>query len=653
MQYIFEGQRFEIEPVAGVIVGADRLRVAVDHDRLEAHLLQRETGVAAAVVKLDPLADAVGAAAQDDHLVTRGGRSLGFALVATVQIGRERGELGRARVHLMIGWQNAESMTQGADVGFGDLYPVTAGRRLTGRFIDNAGKLRIAESHPLGLPQCPLVQLARSFDGDLEAGDLLHLRHKPGIVNLRTFPQGRVVRLPVVLGPVTGNGTFPLRLQQPLEYGKEPVPGGDTQQVCGRGARRIALQLSITVAGQRPQPIAPDFKAAHTLLQRLLERAANGHHLADRFHLRSQLPVNAGELLKRPAGDLDHHIVDGRFERRHRLLRDVISEFIQPIADRQLCRQFCDWESGRLGCQRAGTGDARVHFNHHYPPRIRIDCKLNVAAAGLHTHRPHHQPGLVPQALVLFVGQGLRRGDGDAVAGVNAHGVEIFDGADNDEIVGAVAHHLQLILFPADQRLFDQDGMHRAFLQPPGHLFVELLRRKDGACAAATQGKTGANEDGEVPDHGRENLACFFERMGNAAEGRFQSGFGHRLLEQVAIFRHLHGAQIGADQFNAVAFEDALLRQGHRQVEAGLAAHGGQQRVRPLFGDDLLQQIDGKGFHVGSVSHLRVGHNCGRIGVDEHDPVPFCPQRLARLRARIVELTGLADDNRAGTDDQN
>ena len=64
---VLEGQRLEVEPVDGVVVGGDRLRVAVDHHRLEPVVAQRERGVHAAVVELDPLPDAVRAAAEDDR----------------------------------------------------------------------------------------------------------------------------------------------------------------------------------------------------------------------------------------------------------------------------------------------------------------------------------------------------------------------------------------------------------------------------------------------------------------------------------------------------------------------------------------------------------------------------------------------------------
>ena len=55
---------------------------------------------------------------------------------------------------------------------------------------------------------------------------------------------------------------------------------------------------------------------------------------------------------------------------------------------------------------------------------------------------------------------------------------------------------------------------------------------------------------------------------------------------------------------------------------------------------------------VGAVGQLRVGHDRRRVAVDEDDLEPFGAQRLARLRAGVVELARLPDDDRAGADDE-
>ena len=67
LEDVLEGQRLEVEPVGGVVVGGDRLGVAVDHHRLVAGVLQRHDGVHAGVVELDALPDPVRARAEDQH----------------------------------------------------------------------------------------------------------------------------------------------------------------------------------------------------------------------------------------------------------------------------------------------------------------------------------------------------------------------------------------------------------------------------------------------------------------------------------------------------------------------------------------------------------------------------------------------------------
>ena len=68
LQHILGGQRLEIEPVRGVVVGRDGFGIAVDHDRFVASFGEREAGVDTAIIELDPLPDPVRPAAQDHDL---------------------------------------------------------------------------------------------------------------------------------------------------------------------------------------------------------------------------------------------------------------------------------------------------------------------------------------------------------------------------------------------------------------------------------------------------------------------------------------------------------------------------------------------------------------------------------------------------------
>src|SRR3546814_2063881 len=51
LDHVLGGQRLEIQPVRGVVVGRHGLRVAVDHDGLEAGLRERVGGMHAAIVR--------------------------------------------------------------------------------------------------------------------------------------------------------------------------------------------------------------------------------------------------------------------------------------------------------------------------------------------------------------------------------------------------------------------------------------------------------------------------------------------------------------------------------------------------------------------------------------------------------------------------
>jgi hypothetical protein len=81
-------------------------------------------------------------------------------------------------------------------------------------------------------------------------------------------------------------------------------------------------------------------------------------------------------------------------------------------------------------------------------------------------------------------------------------------------------------------------------------------------------------------------------------------------------------------------------------------AHGGQQRVGALLLDDLGDDLRRDRLDVGRVGQIRIGHDRGRVGIHQHDPVALGLEGLAGLGSRIVELAGLADDDRAGADDQ-
>ena len=102
VQYVFPGERLEIEPIRSIIIGAHGFRIAVHHNAFNAHLPKGQRGMNAAVIKLDALADAVGPTAQDDHLFLPGGSNLVFLLIGGIVVRGIGLKLGGAGIHQLV-----------------------------------------------------------------------------------------------------------------------------------------------------------------------------------------------------------------------------------------------------------------------------------------------------------------------------------------------------------------------------------------------------------------------------------------------------------------------------------------------------------------------------------------------------------------------
>ena len=632
LHHVFEGERLEIEPVRSVVIGRNGLGVAVDHDRLVADVGQAETGVAAAIVELDALADPVGAAAEDDHLLAVGGPGLAFDLahhrdfVGRVHVGRLGLEFGGTGVDPLEHRGHAEVEPCAAHVGL-----VAAGE-LAEPGVGEAELLERAQA--LGRHRQPVA-------ADLRLGvdDLADAGEEPGVE--------------------LGDGED-LGVGQPLAHrlGDHPDAVGrlHRQRLHHRGLVRRALDIDLVETGE------PGFHRGQRLLQRLVDGAADRHDLAHRFHRRGELGLGAGEFLEGETRDLGDDVIDGRLEARGRHLGDVVVEFVERVADGELGRDLGDREAGGLGRQRRRARDPRVHLDHHHAAVLGVDRPLDVGAAGLDPDLAQHVDRVRAHELVFLVGQRQRRGDGDRIAGVHAHRVDVFDRADDDRVVRGVADHFHLVFLPAEQAFVDQDLADRARVHAGVAELLVIVAVVGDAATGAAEGEGGADDRRQAdlverPErelHALPQVALAVVHLGRGDDGGarvLDAEPVHRLAEQLAVLGHLDGFALGADQLDAVFVEHAHVGKRQRGVEPGLAAHGGQERIGFFLGDDLGDHLGRDRLDIGGVGHFRVGHDRRRVGVDQDDAVALFAQRLAGLGAGIVELAGLADDDGPRADD--
>ena len=425
VEHVLGRQRFEKQDVRRVVVSRNRFRIRVDHDALDAEFLERERRLAAAIVELDALPDAVRTAAQNHDSLASLRRGLVFAFVRRIVVRRVSFKLGGARIDLLERRFDAAILAVLPDVAFVRVQPrrklpirktglLRSSQQFVGTFRQrtNRDQFFLDIDDASQLPQEPRIDAGHAID-IVQRHTRLHRKanvEDPFVIRDREFRNDFVfarlfLRAPQILGTATES--------------------------------KVA-----------------DLQTANCFLERFFERAADRHRLADRLHLNAKRRVGFGEFLESPTRDLRHDIVDRRFEAGQSLARDIVADFVQPISDGQLGGDFRDRKTGRLRSQCAAATDSRIHFDNDHPPGFRIDRKLHVRAARLDTDLAHAGDRGVTHPLVFFVAQSLSGCDRDRIARVNSHRVEVLNRTNDDDVIGHVAHHFHLVLFPADDRFF-------------------------------------------------------------------------------------------------------------------------------------------------------------------------------------------------------
>ncbi len=407
---------------------------------------------------------------------------------------------------------------------------------------------------------------------------------------------------------------------------------GELPQTVGGRFRQAPFELAVVNGrhGRRGlQRITVHLQRSHGLEERLFEGAPHGRHLANRLHGGTETRVGAGELLECETWDLDHHVVEGGFEGSRRRTGDVVHDLVEPAAEGDLGGDAGDREAGGLGGQRRGPRNPRVHLDHHVAPVLGVDRELDIGAAGRHPHRVEHGARGVAQHLVFAVGEGLCRRHGDRVAGVDPHGVEVFDRAHHDEGAGRVAHDLELELLPAQNRGLHQHLVGRGGLEPQLELAFERGAVVGHAATPTAEGE-GRADDGGQTDNVEGRQALFQRRDRHGGQHR-QTCRLHGEPEGLAVLGQSDRPHRGAEQAHTEPLQDSLFLELDRQVEGGLTAEGGDEGVGAFLLENRGHGLGGQWLHIGAVGEPGVGHNGRRVGIHQDDPATLFAQRSHSL----------------------
>ena len=230
------------------------------------------------------------------------------------------------------------------------------------------------------------------------------------------------------------------------------------------------------------------------------------------------------------------------------------------------------------------------------------------------------------------------------------HRVEVFHIADGDAVALGIAHHLVFNFLPARDTALNEHLPHAGKADAVVRDLAQFLFIIRDAAAGAAK-LIGRADDDRITDGGGEFqriLHRFHHLGGNArlADGK------HGIFKRLPVLRLLDRICVNADQPHTELLQDALLLELHGEVQARLSAQGGQDGIGLLHLQHAAHGWDGQRLNVDLIRNVFIRHDRGGVGVNKHNLHALLMQGAAGLRAGIVKLRRLADDDGAGTDDK-
>ena len=424
--HILRCQRFKVQLIRNVEVRTYGLRVIVHDNGLIAFPAEGPGAVHGAEVKLNALSNADGTGTQNQNL---------FAALCLLRLveASKTGIIVR-RLCRKLSRAGVNHLVSCADVIFIALF--------FDLFLGNAGQPCdhvVRELDPLGLFEKLCSQFRLSFTHCLQG--IFHLHKDRQLVDKPHIDLGNGVDLFI-------------RNASAQRFRNPPDP-----HVIHlfHLLPKLTVGESAEIVGQ--QAVHMLFQGTNGFHQAALEVGADAHHLSGGLHLGSQGALGADEFIKWKPWHLDHTVVQHRLKACVCFFCNRVLDLIQGVAQGDLGRHLGNGVSGGLAGQSGRTAHTRVYLDHAVLKAVRVQGVLHIAAAG-DPQLADNVEGGGTKHLVLLVPQCLGGGNHDTVAGVHAHGIDIFHITNRDHVTGAVPHHLILDFLPAGNAALHQNLSH-------------------------------------------------------------------------------------------------------------------------------------------------------------------------------------------------
>ena len=292
-------------------------------------------------------------------------------------------------------------------------------------------------------------------------------------------------------------------------------------------------------------------------MKRLLVVFPDAHGFANSAHLGSELILNTFKFFKSPSGEFYYHIITGRCI----FLKGAVTpvgDFIHGQTTGKHGGNKGNRKTGCLGRQGGRPGSSRVNLDNNNLVCLGIMGELNVCAADNFNCFDNVIRVFLKTLLQLGV-NGHHRRSAKRIAGMNTHGIDIFDKANSNHLIFSVSHDFQFKLFPSQDRFFNQNLIYKAFRQTPrsnGAKFFNIIHQTT-AGAAHCIGRTNHNRVTQF----HSNFFSVFNFVYRLALRHFNAKPLHGFFEGRAIFSSLNSIDSYTDDLHIVFIQNACLRQ--------------------------------------------------------------------------------------------
>ena len=231
---------------------------------------------------------------------------------------------------------------------------------------------------------------------------------------------------------------------------------------------------------------------------------------------------------------------------------------------------------------------------------------------------------------------------------MNTHRVNVFNRTDDNRVVGGIAHQLELVFLPAQNRLLEQHLARGAFVNTVFDHSTQFRLVMGEAGPESPHRERRADND-RIARH-RDEVECAVNRLHDDAPRNIRTALKDQILENLAVFTASNGLELCANEFDVVLCENSLLVQGHCRIQRSLTSERGKDCIRLFFHDDRFKRRSCDRFDIRRIGKIRIGHNGRGIRVDQNHSNAFGSKNTARLGSGIVEFGCLTDHNRARPD---